>query len=82
MFISTVWKKIRSGLQFWGSAGNPRETHRAQCPHTQFVRGNYSLLISDVRAEDGGLYSCTVEGEGSTVVMLRTIEGMRMFKPG
>lgn len=73
---------MKSGLQFWGSDGKPRETHRAQCPHTQFAQGNYSLWISDVGVEDGGLYSCTVEGEGSTVVMLRIIEGMKTFKPG
>lgn len=77
---STVWKKRKSGLQFWGSAGKLRETHRAHCPHTQFVSGNYSLWINDVRTEDGGVYSCMVEGEGSTVVMLRIIEGMKTFK--
>lgn len=73
---------MKSGLQFWGSAGNARETHRAQCPHTQFVKGNYSLQISDVKAEDAGLYSCTVEGEGSTAVMLRIITGGKTIKPG
>lgn len=72
-----MWKKIKSGLQFWGSDRKLRETHRAQCPHTQFVRGNYSLWISDVRADDGGEYICTVEGEESTVVMLRVIKGTK-----
>lgn len=73
---------MRSGLQFWGSDGKPREAHRAQCPHTQFVMGNYSLWIRDVRAEDGGVYSCMVEGEAPTVVMLRIIEGMKTFNTG
>lgn len=65
----TVWKKLKSGLQYRGLP-----THRAQCPHTQFERGDYSLWINDVREEDGGVYSCAVDGEGSTVVTLRIMK--------
>lgn len=71
---STVWKKLKSGLQYRGSA-----SHRAQCPHTEFGRGVYNLWISDVREVDGGVYSCTVDGEGLTVVTLRIMKGMKTF---
>lgn len=67
-----MWKKLKSGLQYRGLP-----THRAQCPHTQFERGDYSLWINDVREEDGGVYSCAVDGEGSTVVTLRIMKGMK-----
>lgn len=68
---------MKSGLQYRGLL-----THRAQCPHTQFERGDYSLWISDVREEDGGVYSCAVDGEGATVVTLRIMKGMKTVLPG
>lgn len=68
---------MKSGLQFWGSS-----IHRAQCPHTQFGRGDYSLWISDVTEDDGGVYSCAVDGKGLTVVTLRIMKGMNTFETG
>uniref|UniRef100_UPI0037E82B3C lymphocyte activation gene 3 protein-like n=1 Tax=Semicossyphus pulcher TaxID=241346 RepID=UPI0037E82B3C len=73
----TVWRKQRSGLQYWGSTWTRKESQRVRCPHTQFERGDYSLQILRVREEDAGLYKCRVE-DGSRVtdnlVMLRIIK--------
>lgn len=73
---STVWRKLKSGLQYWGSAWQPRETQRVQCRHTQFGRGDYSLRISDVREEDGGDYSCTVDRRRFKIT-LRIMKGTK-----
>ncbi|XP_047188169.1 lymphocyte activation gene 3 protein [Scophthalmus maximus] len=70
----TVWRKQKSGLQFWGSSWSQKGIQRVHCPHSQFERGDYSLQINSVREEDGGVYSCTVEGQGDEyMVMLRII---------
>ncbi|XP_034730133.1 contactin-2-like [Etheostoma cragini] len=73
----TVWRKQKSGLQYWGSSWSSKGTHRVQCPHNQFERGNFNLQINNVMAEDGGIYSCMVENGGKwavNVVILRIIE--------
>ncbi|KAG7475742.1 lymphocyte activation protein 3 protein [Solea senegalensis] len=72
----TVWRKLKSGLQYWGSSWTQKGIQRVQCPHPQFVRGDYSLLINNVQWDDGGLYSCSVEAGGwvaENLVMLRII---------
>ena len=74
---STVWRKDKTGLQYRGSQWS---THRVQCPHSQFDRGDFSLQIDNVKKEDGGLYFCRVELEGKVTentVMLRIIEGKK-----
>ncbi|KAM4581558.1 lymphocyte activation gene 3 protein [Odontesthes bonariensis] len=73
----TVWRKQRSGLQYWGSSWSQKDNQRVQCPHSQFDRGDYSLQISGVTEEDGGLYTCRIEyGNHVAVnqVMLRIIK--------
>ncbi|KAK2844742.1 hypothetical protein Q5P01_011401 [Channa striata] len=59
----TVWRKERSGLQYWGASWSQKRSQgsRIQCPHSQFEKGDYSLEIRDVREEDGGIYSCRLE---------------------
>ncbi|XP_070767756.1 lymphocyte activation gene 3 protein-like [Enoplosus armatus] len=73
----TVWRKQKSGLQYWGSSWSQKGIQRAQCPHSKFERGDYSLQINNVREEDGGMYYCRVE-HGDQVaenkVMLRIIK--------
>ncbi|XP_070692034.1 lymphocyte activation gene 3 protein-like [Pempheris klunzingeri] len=72
----TVWRKQKSGLQYWGSSwlqGN----QRVRCPHSQYESGDYSLQINNVREDDGGSYSCRVEHRdqvSETVVILRIIK--------
>lgn len=67
----TVWRKQRSGLQYWGSSwtsnGDEKGAQRARCPHSLFERGDFSLQINNLREEDGGLYSCKVETEREVV---------------
>ncbi|XP_041648748.1 lymphocyte activation gene 3 protein-like [Cheilinus undulatus] len=73
----TVWRKQKSGLQYWGSGWTRNGTQRAQCFHSQFERGDYSLQINSVRMEDGGMYSCKItQGSQLTenVVMLRIMK--------
>ncbi|XP_068426588.1 lymphocyte activation gene 3 protein-like [Clinocottus analis] len=65
----TVWRKQRSGLQFWGSIWSPKVTQRRiKCPHSKFEKGDFSLHINNVREEDGGVYSCRVE-HGDRVIL-------------
>ncbi|XP_029283493.1 lymphocyte activation gene 3 protein [Cottoperca gobio] len=73
----TVWRKGKSGLQFWGSSWSQKGTQRVRCPHSQFENGDFSLQINNVREEDGGVYSCRAEhGDrvSEKVVTLRIIE--------
>ncbi|XP_068998594.1 lymphocyte activation gene 3 protein-like [Embiotoca jacksoni] len=73
----TVWRKQKSGLQYWGSRWSRKGVSRVQCPHSQFERGDYSLQMISLREEDGGLYSCKVEvGDEVTenLVLLRIIK--------
>ncbi|XP_044064948.1 lymphocyte activation gene 3 protein-like [Siniperca chuatsi] len=73
----TVWRKEKSGLQYRGSSWSQKGIQRAQCPHSQFETGDYSLQINNVNEEDGGMYSCRVEhGDQFTKneVMLRIIK--------
>ncbi|XP_074509446.1 lymphocyte activation gene 3 protein [Sebastes fasciatus] len=73
----TVWRKEKSGLQYWGSSWSSKGTQRVRCPHSQFPKGEFSLQIDNVQEDDGGVYSCRVE-HGNQVtenlVMLRIIE--------
>lgn len=57
---STVWRKQKSGLEYWGYAWSSK-TQRVRCPHTMFESGDFSLQIDNVKEEDGGVYSCRVE---------------------
>ncbi|KAM6968308.1 basement membrane-specific heparan sulfate proteoglycan core protein [Aplochiton taeniatus] len=52
---STVWRKQRSGLEYTSQG----LIKRVSCP--QVGRGDYSLHIEQVKAEDGGEYTCQVE---------------------
>ncbi|RVE62782.1 hypothetical protein OJAV_G00161190 [Oryzias javanicus] len=56
----TLWRKDRSGLQYWGSSWMGREGARVQCPHAQFDKGDCNLHINAVTESDGGLYTCRV----------------------
>ncbi|XP_053182428.1 lymphocyte activation gene 3 protein-like [Scomber japonicus] len=72
----TVWRKLKSGLQYWGSSWAQNGVQRVQCPHSQFERDDFSLQINRVTEEDGGLYSCLVQHKGNSVenvVILRVI---------
>ncbi|XP_026173305.1 contactin-2 [Mastacembelus armatus] len=73
----TVWRKQKSGLQYWGSSWAQKGAQRVQCPHTQFDRGDYSLEINNVSEDDGGVYSCVMEfGDkvSENIVVLRVIK--------
>ncbi|KAK1895553.1 Lymphocyte activation 3 protein [Dissostichus eleginoides] len=73
----TVWRKDRSGLQYWGSSWTSKGFRRVQCPHSRFERNDFSLQINNVRGEDGGEYSCRVmHGDLITerLIMLRVIK--------
>ncbi|KAM9723523.1 lymphocyte activation gene 3 protein [Menidia menidia] len=73
----TVWRKERSGLQYWGSSWSQKDGQRVRCPHSQFDKGDYSLQIERVKEEDGGLYLCSIGFRTHVVtnrVMLRIIK--------
>ncbi|KAL6109297.1 lag3 [Pungitius sinensis] len=57
----TVWRKEKSGLEFWGSDWFSKGNQRVRWPHNQLESGDFSLQINNVREEDGGVYSCRVE---------------------
>ncbi|XP_059195845.1 lymphocyte activation gene 3 protein-like [Centropristis striata] len=73
----TVWRKEKTGLQYWGARWSPKGVQRVQCPHSKFDRGDFSLQINHVREEDGGVYNCKVE-QGNQVtenqIILRVIK--------
>ncbi|CAJ1062504.1 uncharacterized protein LOC117822504 [Xyrichtys novacula] len=73
----TVWRKQKSGLQYWNSSWSQKGIHRIQCLASRFERGDCSLQITKVREDDGGVYSCRIEyGRRVTekTVMLRVIK--------
>ncbi|XP_015226235.1 PREDICTED: lymphocyte activation gene 3 protein-like [Cyprinodon variegatus] len=73
----TVWRKQSSGLQYLGSSWFQKGSSRVRCPHSDFVKGKYSLEINDVKVEDGGLYKCKVEFKGRVIekeIMLRVLQ--------
>lgn len=74
--LRTVWRKQRSGLQYWGASWTQKGVYRAHCPHPQFMKGDYSLLISRVVPEDGGVYFCSVEHLGLTTTVTVTLRVM------
>lgn len=81
-YHSTVWRKQKSGLQYWGSSWAQKGASRVRCPHSLFEKGDYSLQINDVREEDGGLYSCSLECGNQVTenkVMLRIITGNKLI---
>lgn len=83
---STVWRKQKSGLQYWGASWSQKGSQgsRIRCPHSQFEKGDYSLQINDVTEEDGGFYSCNLEIEKHVfkkVVLLRIIKGKTRLNP-
>ncbi|XP_074539379.1 lymphocyte activation gene 3 protein [Halichoeres trimaculatus] len=67
----TVWRKQKSGLQYWGSSWTQGGVPRVRCPHFNFERGDYSLQITNVREEDGGIYSCRIENANQVTNMVR-----------
>ncbi|KAI3361144.1 hypothetical protein L3Q82_013341 [Scortum barcoo] len=73
----TVWRKQKSGLQFWGSSWLQKGIQRAQCPHFKFEKGDYSLQINNVQEEDGGIYTCRVE---HGVLVTETVVTLRIIK--
>lgn len=78
---STVWRKQSSGLQYLGSSWFQKGSSRVRCPHSDFVKGKYSLEINDVNVEDGGLYKCKVEFKGRVIekeIMLRVLQGKKL----
>ncbi|KAI4811423.1 hypothetical protein KUCAC02_014332 [Chaenocephalus aceratus] len=50
----TVWRKDRSGLQYWGSSWTSKGSRRIQCPHSRFERNDFSLQINSVGGRTGG----------------------------
>ncbi|XP_041797922.1 lymphocyte activation gene 3 protein-like [Chelmon rostratus] len=73
----TVWRKQKSGMQYWGSNWSSKGNQRVRCPHGQFERCDCSLQINSVREGDGGVYTCRVEhGDQVTenMVTLRIIK--------
>ncbi|XP_028984850.2 lymphocyte activation gene 3 protein-like [Betta splendens] len=75
----TVWRKQRSGLQYWGAgwAQKGSQASRVRCPHSQFEKGDYSLQINGVTEADAGFYSCILELGGHVVekvVVLRVMK--------
>ncbi|KAM9782523.1 LOW QUALITY PROTEIN: lymphocyte activation gene 3 protein [Neosynchiropus ocellatus] len=61
----TVWREERSGLQYrtarWHRDG------RVRCSFSRFRGGDCGLRISDVRKDDGGVYTCEVRGRAGPV---------------
>uniref|UniRef100_A0A667X4L4 Ig-like domain-containing protein n=1 Tax=Myripristis murdjan TaxID=586833 RepID=A0A667X4L4_9TELE len=74
----TVWRKQKSGLQYWGSTWSQDGTPRAQCPYSEFGRGDYSLHITNVREEDGGNYTCRVLDGGNVDEQKVTLRVVKM----
>ncbi|KAJ8392897.1 hypothetical protein AAFF_G00071010 [Aldrovandia affinis] len=68
---NTVWRIEQSGLEFRGVG----LAQRARCPRKEFGKGDFSLHIAEVRAEDGGEYICRVGGRGvQKRIVLRVIQ--------
>lgn len=75
--LRTVWRKGKSGLEHWGIGA----AQRVRCPHSEVGAGDYSLYIKEVREEDSGNYTCTVQdGEKilSKRILLRVIKGKEL----
>ncbi|KAF7670152.1 hypothetical protein LDENG_00050160 [Lucifuga dentata] len=73
----TVWRKQRSGLQYWGSGWTKHGTQRIRSLQSELERGEYNLHITKVREEDAGVYTCRVEDGKLLVqrmVMLRVMK--------
>lgn len=81
--VSVTWEK--TGMQgfvyryLYGGPylkdQNPQFQERTQLFPDALLRGNASLLLRSVRAEDGGVYTCTVDsptGGGKVNIQLRT----------
>uniref|UniRef100_A0A8C9R094 Ig-like domain-containing protein n=1 Tax=Scleropages formosus TaxID=113540 RepID=A0A8C9R094_SCLFO len=70
---TTVWRVEPSGMEFRGVGVG----QRSRCSHANFNKGDFSLQIENVSAEDGGEYFCTVTNQRKTTkkqVILRVIE--------
>ncbi|XP_057689848.1 lymphocyte activation gene 3 protein-like isoform X2 [Corythoichthys intestinalis] len=75
----TVWRQERSGLQFWGFRWLQRGQQRVRCPRCQLPGGDCSLLMSNVREHDDGVYTCKFKSGGqffSRSLRLRVIKGI------
>ncbi|XP_071324675.1 lymphocyte activation gene 3 protein-like [Trachinotus anak] len=78
----TVWRRQRSGLLYRGSSWSGKGTQRVHCPHTQFEGGDYSLQINNVREDDGGVYTCSLDFEGQVVTKVVTLRIIKVsFSP-
>lgn len=78
---STVWRKQKSGLEYWGYAWSSK-TQRVRCPHTMFESGDFSLQIDNVKEEDGGVYTCRVERGVQVIEKIVTLRITRGKKHG
>lgn len=69
----TIWRKEKSGLEYWGKDSG----QRVRCPHSNAATGDYSLYIKEVRVEDAGEYTCRAEDGKQLVlqnVLLRVVQ--------
>uniref|UniRef100_A0A674EW26 Ig-like domain-containing protein n=1 Tax=Salmo trutta TaxID=8032 RepID=A0A674EW26_SALTR len=69
----TVWRKGKSGLEHWGIGA----AQRFRCSHSEVGAGDYSLYIKEVREEDSGNYTCTVQ-DGEKILSKRIL--LRVIK--
>ncbi|KAM4601514.1 lymphocyte activation gene 3 protein [Polymixia lowei] len=66
-----IWRKEKNGLEYRGR----NWTNRVGCPNSKVATGDYSLHITGVREEDGGVYTCRVDQDVRPVeVTLRVIK--------
>ncbi|XP_051576352.1 lymphocyte activation gene 3 protein-like [Myxocyprinus asiaticus] len=70
--LKTVWRQEKSGLEF----RSVRHPPRARCPVLNFGKEDYSLHITDITDEDGGMYLCEVKGK----ILMRKDIMLRVIK--
>ncbi|KAM3873243.1 cell adhesion molecule CEACAM2 [Diretmus argenteus] len=71
--VSTVWRKQKNGLQYRGYDWAQRGAQHIGGLHSEFGTGDYSLHISKVRVEDGGVYTCSVKDSDRHRLSLKVV---------